>query len=477
MPRKNFTTKRTRHLKRRKAQLIQLYKGYYNWISDIYLSASSKGKPIKPPLAFRDYYIHWKFTKHGGLRYSETIRYLTKHENVFADNNDINPQEGLLNVPEIFSLTETCNESFAFLKKLLYILHKSQATRVILDYKNCKRIDVDASVCMDVILSEFIEFFKYRDRHSLHRGINEIIRINYEKPEIKKLLSSIGSFAKTKGVPISFPGIVPLKLLIGDKRREDFPARREIHVTQIVDYIVTCLGRMGRELLPEAETNLYNVLGEIIANAEEHSNMQRRYAIGYFQEQTDTGSSLGILNFVIFNFGNTIYEKFKSPDCPNKVVVSQMQRLSEEYTKNRWFFGKKFEEETLWTLYSLQDGVTSHTNWNRGNGSIRFIESFFNLKGDMVHDEKSKLTLLSGNARIVFDGSYEVKSIQKNEASQIRNYKVITFNKSGDINDKPDEKYVTFAENYFPGTMLSAKIHIEAASTNQLINTNGTSNN
>ncbi len=37
-----------------------------------------------------------------------------------------------------------------------------------------------------------------------------------------------------------------------------------------------------------------------------------------------------------------------------------------------------------------------------------------------------------------------------------RKFKMMTFNKNGDIKQKPDKKYVNFAKNYFPGTIISA---------------------
>lgn len=37
-------------------------------------------------------------------------------------------------------------------------------------------------------------------------------------------------------------------------------------------------------------------------------------------------------------------------------------------------------------------------------------------------------------------------------------YKFMTFNKTGNIEEKPDENYVKFVKNYFHGTMISAKI-------------------
>ena len=77
--------------------------------------------------------------------------------------------------------------------------------------------------------------------------------------------------------------------------------------------------------------------------------------MGILRKQNQRMEILGVFNLAILNFGNTIYETFKSPDCKNKEVVLQMEELSEKFTKNSLFKKSEFEEESLWTLYSLQD--------------------------------------------------------------------------------------------------------------------------
>jgi hypothetical protein len=143
----------------------------------------------------------------------------------------------------------------------------------------------------------------------------------------------------------------------------------------------------------------------------------------------------------------------------------EMKELSSNYTKKGLFSKAEFEEQTLWTLYALQEGVTSKADWKRGNGSIRFIDSFFSLKGDNEKDNISYLSIVSGNTRITFDGTYRL--IDKIKGKNNRKYKMMTFNENGDIENKPDKKYVIFAENYFPGTIISAKICIKEINTEQ----------
>jgi len=122
------------------------------------------------------------------------------------------------------------------------------------------------------------------------------------------------------------------------------------------------------------------------------------------------------------------------------------------------FFFKSFEEETLWTLYALQDGVTSiapNRYIRRGHGSIKFIESFFNIKGRMKEkDDISRMTILSGNTNITFDGTYNITTKSIDEEV----FQYMTFNDSGNIEDKPNTDFVKFVDNYFPGTIISAKI-------------------
>ena len=109
----------------------------------------------------------------------------------------------------------------------------------------------------------------------------------------------------------------------------------------------------------------------------------------------------------------------------------------------------------------MQEGVTRKKEWKRGNGTIRFIESFFNLKGDVVCDSKSKMTIISGNTRIIFDGKYKI--VEKVRDGKI--YKMMTFNDAGNIEDIPDDRYVTYTDNKFPGTIITARIFIDEYNT------------
>jgi hypothetical protein len=285
--------------------------------------------------------------------------------------------------------------------------------------------------------------------------------INLIDEKLKKLIFSVGSPVNLGVQQINYPDTVKYKLRVHNKSEErdvsKQMAQKELDTTEMADYVIECLAKMHKELTPDKLNDLCTVIGEILINAEEHSTLHHRFSIGYFKEENESGNHYGLFRLVILNFGKTIYEKFKSDDCPNQDIVTQMNNLSESYTKKSWLKKGEFEEESLWTLYALQEGVTSisQESCKRGNGSIRFIESFFNIKGSNEVDETSRMSIVSGKTRIIFDGKYCISTKTNNSGEQ---FKVMTFNDSGNIENKPDNECVLYSKNYFPGTMISAKI-------------------
>lgn len=216
------------------------------------------------------------------------------------------------------------------------------------------------------------------------------------------------------------------------------------------------MNRFHKTLSKDAMMNLGYVVGETLIIAEEHSSTGFRYMIGYMEDKKSKKSEhSGVFNFVIMNFGQTIYEKFKMSDNTdvNQECLIQMKNLSDRFVKS--LFMKRFKEETLWTLYTLQQGVTCVPEKRRGNGTIQFIESFFKLKGNDDVDDISRMYILSGNTIIEFDGTYRL-SESKDENGVSRG--IISFNKSGSLDERPDSKYVKYVDDYFPGTAIFVRL-------------------
>lgn len=373
------------------------------------------------------------------------------------------PKGLTISIPKDFCLNTNIKISLSFINTLIQFILTDKYKTITIDYTKCKSIDLSAQICLDALLLDTLKFIKKRDKYFKTKpSIKSIGGENIENVDVRKILFSIGSPAIINKTSYKFPDIVPYHLCIHNKETESLKNshRKELDTTNLVEHVIASLDLINKQLSQDSIEDLSTVIGEILINAEEHSSLNQRYSTGYFQKinNPNLDKAFGIYHLVILNFGFSIYEIFKSSDCKNSINANKMQILSEKYTRNK-LFNKAFHEGSLWTLYSLQEGVTSTSPLEfkkRGNGSIRFIESFFNLRSSNDKDKISRLNIISGNTNILFDGSYDImdKVIGKDT------FKVMTFNKSGNIEDKPDGKFVKKINTFFPGTIITAKILI-----------------
>jgi hypothetical protein len=117
-----------------------------------------------------------------------------------------------------------------------------------------------------------------------------------------------------------------------------------------------------------------------------------------------------------------------------------------------------WQEESLWTLYALQEGVSRFRNTvghiDRGNGTVKMIEFFSELASG-----RPQMALISGRTHILFDGKYRISPIEVD--GEIR--KVIAFNNNNDLRERPDPDYVRTLRNHFPGTLISLRFQLKQA--------------
>jgi len=339
---------------RRKRKLKRLRQLYHQQR----LHARQTSREISPTLttfhAFTESLRNTEIPPH-----SITIEHIAYRRDTFTAHSKISSYEGYFEVPTIFSLAENSEESFTFLKRLFTVLYERRSIEVVIDYKRCERIELDASVVLDILLLEFIRNIRIC-RKTGHRTTASVTPINFDRPEIIEILLSIGSYRNLKGIYKDFPDIISFPLRIGGKSTT---RNVELDTTDVVKYIEQCLKSCQRTLTSRAKKELSDIIGEVLNNAEVHSSTSQHYLIGYFKQNQQQASliedagTLGTFNLVILNFGQTIYQKFKSPDCRNVEVVQQMTSLSKEYTDRGWLGqlmnGPRFEEESLWTLYAL----------------------------------------------------------------------------------------------------------------------------
>lgn len=373
----------------------------------------------------------------------------------------------VIQIPKQFSILSNPEPSYNVLKQIVEAITFQNCDKLLLDYQNCKECDLATQVFLDSILKSFDRFARLckAAKATQYVRISQIGGDHIREESLRKMINSVGSPVELINRQMLFKDVEPFRLRQIDSRdvtKVKFEGLKEIDSTDLIEYVQKCLSRFNKTLKQDARQALGTVLGETLANAEEHSTLHNRYLIGYMEETNDDQSHYGLLNLVIMNTGSTIYERFKYPsedETINVECVNQMQALSSKFTKKGFFDFGKFTEENLWTLYSLQGGVSivPREVRNRGNGTIGFIKSFFSLKGSTAVDNVSRMTILSGNTRIDFDGTYQISESKGHDG---RNIARMTFNKSNSLDDKPDSKYVYHTKHYFPGTLISAQLLI-----------------
>ena len=387
--------------------------------------------------------------------------YQDKLENVGFQKRNV------IRIPEHFSILSNPEPSYKVVRQVVEAIAFQNCDELSLDYQNCTNCDLATQVFLDSILKSFDKYIRLCNA----AGITRFIRIgkvggeHIHNPSLQKMINSVGSPVELINRRMQYKDVEPFRLRMVDSKdvtKTRYEGQKEIDATDLIVYVEKCLSRFNKTLTQDARQALGTVLGETLANAEEHSTLHNRYLIGYMEETNDNQSHYGLLNVVIMNTGSTIYERFKYPEEDeniNKECVSQMQALSQKFTQKGFFDFNKFTEENLWTLYSLQGGVSivPREIRNRGNGTIGFIKSFFSLKGSSDADNISRMTILSGNTRIDFDGTYQISESIGTDGRKIER---MTFNKSNSLEDKPDSKYVCNTKHYFPGTLISAQLLI-----------------
>src|SRR5438128_1476336 len=90
--------------------------------------------------------------------FPSSIQFLASQKNLFSRVKISRFDKGHLFLPETFSLLDNYEESYNFLRRLFFVLYHGRTEEIILDYGRCTRIDVDASSCMDAVLTDFIEY-------------------------------------------------------------------------------------------------------------------------------------------------------------------------------------------------------------------------------------------------------------------------------------------------------------------------------
>ena len=354
-----------------------------------------------------------------------------------------NEKKGTFKIPSIFSFSKNPVETIKKLKELCKMLEENKTNPIFIDHSECEYLGISASTVMDAIITEYKE--------------------NNDKLGFKGKLSSN---EKVNNM-IIYSGIIKhLNIKVEeDKNTDVLPWIKNVDETKssiaVVEYFLKCLAKQGMGLKEDGEAYLLEMVSEIVQNCKYHGGENATwYILGHSNTLKDGKEEIQI---TIFNFGDTIYESYFQSDT-SKDMILRLKKLNEEFKKKS---KGNFDEELLWTLYSLHDKVSrfwsEKTNpedqrysSTRGSGMMSLIRNLYSIGFSEQKDFRPIMSILSGRIHIIFDEDAD--------------YENLSFNKENSILLPPNTKNVKRIDEFFPGTIISMKFYLDGKYLRRLIN-------
>jgi hypothetical protein len=317
----------------------------------------------------------------------------------------------------------------------------------------CEQIDLCAAAVLNALALEASNRLRLglKGTYPLQRVPQEIVRA--------------AGLPKCLGLPLTEPeGFHTFKLIKGTRTKAVATAAspKEIQTQHLTEYVNGCLERYDAQLSPQGTDRFGKLVGEILANSEEHSGRGEWWIAGYLRHPKS--APFGDCHLTIFNFGLTLEESLK--ELPSTSLLrQQIEKLVAEHTRRKLFVVKTWTEENLWTLYALQEGVSRFNDQaqhlgHRGFGTTEMIRMFQLLGQSREPASEPVMCVVSGHTHIRFDNSVRL-DLQPTSTGQQR--RVIAFNAANDLGQPPERKYVRNLANFFPGTLISLRFYLDKA--------------
>jgi hypothetical protein len=354
-----------------------------------------------------------------------------------------------LTVPLDFSFSTNAEVVIDFLQELVYYVTKRTLKKLYIDHSETIKISLSASLIMDIILMETEKYTNENKRNNL--ALSGKVPNN----EIGILLEANGVLHHLGFISEKDPTVETLDLIYGTKNTTS----SEDGASEILKYFTRCLDQHDLKINSDGKREFAKLLGEVLDNCKIHAGENVKwYALGFYHNK----NNIGKIHIAILNFGNTIYE---SLNCKNNVTVSDetYDLLKNKTEIHSGFFNDKWDEEALWTLLSLQHGVSRLRDSkveklsSRGKGTIDMISSFEKI-GRSHEGDLANFDIISGNTQIVFNFE-KYPSFEKEIEDESRI--LITFNDEKSLDYPPDFQYVKKIKNKFPGTIISMEFFID----------------
>jgi hypothetical protein len=377
-------------------------------------------------------------------------------------------------IPKYFDLYDNPEKSLLFISAATKLIARGKRKAYLFNYKKNKTHCLGLECLLGVALTA-----------ARHHNINfkdTMIQINGVYPKDEQYLEIIRDIGLVKEISNADPGKVhdvteaskktnPKQRIfsadsIGKETASAFAHDTKNNTAEkFTKYINKCLNDHGLKLISDAEKHLTSCMGELLDNAERHCGLEQRprwHLRGFVNNNVRHPTC----EVAVFNFGQTIGESFDNLPEDHFSLSKQVIPYVNKHIKKKGMF-----KEGLTTVAALQGRVSCKNEKatdSSGTGTIELLKLFQDMHDNlkkMGRDVKGgvKMTLISGNTHINFDGSYQLKQKLVNDAeSDIFTY---PFNNIG-LESEPDRTYLKCMKDArFPGVMINIRFPLPENAT------------
>ncbi len=345
--------------------------------------------------------------------------------------------------PTAFSFIDNPQPTLDALSQLVGHTLNPGVSRVIVNQRDCATVGLAAEAVASVLA-----------KHASEKHGQSLSGYVPRDPTQTDIVVSVG-MPHVLGLSDARPNFMVFDLFHGKKRADPSPhtANADVGTTALVQYIDRCLKQFGHALTSRGREHFAKLVGEVIDNAEQHSNRSDWWIAAYLRYQRE--ARRGDCRMTIFCFGQSLADSLRSLPGDSKLRRHIVNCINQCSRRRRFHRQKRFYRDDLWTVHALQGRVScqntsSDTIGDRGQGTADMIETFQYLSAD-----SGTMCLLSGHTQILFDGTYKMKR------SSSGSRRVLAFNPANDLTYPPDTQHVRHLTRRFPGTLLSLRFSLE----------------
>lgn len=385
-------------------------------------------------------------------------RILSRYQRFVPFKRRAQRREQFFAIPEDFSLTNNPEAALAFYSNLIAYARTAKTPKITIDHRPIRKLGLAADSVLAVLIKEITLEIRRRPKTYV-RGLKA------KNNSVRKLMEEIGCVRVLDNARRKDDPDIKIELRSGAKvfRHQN---RKNIKIDALeldplsavardfADHLNASLASVGRRLTDAGMQHLLAYVGEILANAQEHSLLSEWTIVGYVDLEGEKADDQLTYRCSILSFGKTFFETFDELDRDSYAYQQIAPYVELHQTK----FVKNWRKEDLVALLALQGYVSCRqesSNGDRGQGTVDFIEFFQNVCRECAgFKAKPRMSVLTGRTLFIFDGSYQMKQSADNRRM------TIAFNANNSLLECPDPEAVKALERYFPGVVISISIPI-----------------